>query len=230
MEKAIGYVRVSTVKQAESGLSIEAQRAAVRTRCEELGTVCVEIYEDCGVSGASSIAERRGLMDALQRARQEGATHLVVAKLDRLSRSPLILLTLEKEAKRTGLRITSVAGEGTEDDEPSSILVRRMLQAVAEHELALISGRTKSALAQKRERGEPVGRPPYGMAIVNGEMVAGEHYEMMCRALNIYRQGGISMRRLTEKMIEIDPHGGWNLKRVHSIITRWKTTQIGDIK
>jgi DNA invertase Pin-like site-specific DNA recombinase len=163
MSIAVGYVRVSTSKQADSGLSLEAQRAAIARWCDDAGIVLASIHEDAGVS--TPVAERDGLMSALASARELDAAYLVVAKLDRLSRSPFILLTLEQEFSRTGLRITSTEGEGTESDDPASVLVRRMLQAVAEHELQMIRARTRAGLAAKKARGERLGRPPYGFTI-----------------------------------------------------------------
>jgi DNA invertase Pin-like site-specific DNA recombinase len=166
-------------------------------------------------------------MQALARAREVGATQLVVAKLDRLSRSPFVLLTLEAETKRAGLRLTSAAGEGTEDDDPASVLVRRMLQAVAEHELAMISARTKAALAQKKARGERLGRPPYGFSVQQGDLVPNDSFPMLYEAYRL-RSGGLTMRAIVDRMMLIDPDGGWNLKRVHSLSNRWKRNELED--
>lgn len=168
MSVAVGYTRVSTSKQADSGLSLEAQRASIARWCDDAGIVLASIHEDAGVSGSTPVAERDGLKSALAAAKQVGASCLVVSKLDRLSRSPFILLTLEQGLSKTGLRITSTEGEGTESDDPSSVLVRRMLQAVAEHELQMIRARTRAGMAAKKARGEWVGRPPYGFRMEAG--------------------------------------------------------------
>jgi DNA invertase Pin-like site-specific DNA recombinase len=242
MSIAIGYTRVSTSKQADSGLSLEAQRAAVTGWCDEAGIHLEEIYEDAGVSGSTPVAEREGLMSALARARELGASHLVVSKLDRLSRSPFILLTLEQGFSKTGLRITSTAGEGTESDDPSSVLVRRMLQAVAEHELQMIRARTRAGMAAKKARGERVGRPPYGFTMEDGVIVRASTFPSVRECLSLYcewdkhdwsgvrlRYNGLdlrpSMRQVTDRMIKSYPNDGWTLKRTHSIISRWKSTE-----
>jgi hypothetical protein len=136
---------------------------------------------------------------------------------------------LEREAERLGIRITSVCGEGTEDDEPTSILVRRLLQAVSEHELAMISARTKAALAQKKARGERLGRPPYGFSVVNGHLQPNKDFKEMVWAVRRYHswkgcfpdEKHVTMRELVKIMIEREPDAGWNLKRVHSIHHRW---------
>ena len=226
MTIAVGYVRVSTSKQGQSGLSLEAQRDQVATQCQSLGLDLANIYEDVGVSGATPVAGRQGLLAALTEAKALEATHLVVAKLDRLSRSPFILLTIENELGRSGMRISSAAGEGTGDDDPSSVLVRRMLQAVAEHELAMISARTKVALAQKKARGERLGRPPYGFSVVDGDLVPNDDFPMLWQCWHLYVPDTMTMRGVLGLMVEIDPDGGWNLKRVHSILNRWTRKEL----
>ncbi len=242
MSIAVGYTRVSTSKQADSGLSLEAQRASIARWCDEAGITLAGVYEDAGVSGSTPAAERDGLMSALAAAKQVGASCLVVAKLDRLSRSPFILLTLEQGLSKTGLRITSTAGEGTESDDPSSVLVRRMLQAVAEHELQMIRARTRAGMAAKKARGERVGRPPYGFTMEDGRLLRTDNFMAVMECLSLYydwrshkwgdvkfrSRNGIerpSMRQVTSRMMESHPDAGWNLKRTHSIVNRWKSTK-----
>lgn len=241
MPIAVGYTRVSTSKQADSGLSLEAQRASIARWCDGGGFTLAGIHEDAGVSGSTPAAEREGLMSALAHAREVGASCLVVSKLDRLSRSPFILLTLEQGFSKTGLRITSVEGEGTESDDPSSVLVRRMLQAVAEHELQMIRARTRAGLAAKKARGERVGRPPYGFTMEDGRIVRASTFTAALTCLSLYRDweshdwtgytfrkwnGEVrpSLRQVTDRMIKSHPLDGWNLKRTHSIVNRWDST------
>jgi|TARA_R100000234_G_C5002555_1_gene181018 DNA invertase Pin-like site-specific DNA recombinase len=219
---AIGYTRVSTQQQADSGLSLEAQDSAIVKWCESEGVPCSALYKDEGVSGSTPVGERKGLLMALRRATELNATHLVVAKLDRLSRSPFILLTLERQCEKMGVRLVSAAGEGTGDDDPASVLMRRMLQAVSEHELALISARTKAALAEKRKRGEWLGRPPVGFTVVNGELAAGPLFDEVYECVLIYEQERITMRDLTELLRERYPESGWHMKRVWNVLNRWK--------
>lgn len=226
MTSAVGYMRVSTRSQVESGLSLEAQRDWIEGWCDSQKLTLEGIFEDAGLSGSTPVAERAGLMAALAWAKETGAKHLVVHKLDRLSRSPFILLFLEKEAERAGIRITSVSGEGTEDDEPTSVLVRRLLQAVAEHELAMISARTKTALARKKAKGERLGRPPYGFSVDGGKLLPDERFPRLIEVHRLYAGGDLSMRKVTKVMVEKHPLEGWNLKRTHSILNRWTIDEL----
>src|SRR5207248_2129603 len=98
---------------------------------------------------------------------------LVVAKRDRFARDAIEAAFIERLIKRKGARLVSVAGEGTEsdDDSPTSFLMRRLFDLLAEYESLLIGSRVKSALREKRKRGEFCGgAAPYGYAVVAGRL------------------------------------------------------------
>ena len=154
------YLRVSTQDQAESGAGLAAQldacRRFVSTQAAELGTV----FEDAGISGAKGLEARPGLLDAIASLKRGDV--LIVAKRDRLGRDPIKVAMIESAVVRKGARIVSAAGEGTDGDDPASVLMRRMIDAFAEYERLLIGARTKAALGAKKARGECVGTVPYG--------------------------------------------------------------------
>jgi DNA invertase Pin-like site-specific DNA recombinase len=79
-----GYTRVSTSDQADSGAGLEAQRTAIRLACEQRGWELVGVVEDAGFSAAT--LARPGIAQAFDLVESGGASVLVVAKLDRLSR------------------------------------------------------------------------------------------------------------------------------------------------
>jgi len=85
MTKAIGYIRVSTDDQAESGLSLTHQRAKVEAYCIATDLSLVEVIEDAGESAKSM--KRPGLQRAMESIRKGEAGALVILKLDRLTRS-----------------------------------------------------------------------------------------------------------------------------------------------
>jgi site-specific DNA recombinase len=163
MPRAIIYLRVSTDEQAESGLGLEAQLSACRAAAERLGLVIASIHED-DVSGGLPLDRRPVLVEAI--AALELGDALLVAKRDRLSRGDMLATgTIELAVERAGARIVSAAGEGTESDDPSHILMRRMVDAFAEYERLIIKARTRAALAAKKARGERRGGVPYGSRI-----------------------------------------------------------------
>jgi DNA invertase Pin-like site-specific DNA recombinase len=65
-----GVVRVSTQEQAESGLGLEAQRAAIEAAARRMGQQVAQVFEDAGISGAVPIDERPGLLAAVNALRR----------------------------------------------------------------------------------------------------------------------------------------------------------------
>jgi DNA invertase Pin-like site-specific DNA recombinase len=160
MIRAIIYIRVSTDEQAESGLGLEAQLSACRAYAARMALEVVLIFED-SMSAGLKLDRRTVLLQAIG-AMQKGDV-LLVAKRDRLTRGDVFAgAMIEAAVKRHRGRIVSAAGEGTEADDPSNILMRRLIDAFSEYERAVIGARTKSALTAKRARGERTGGVPYG--------------------------------------------------------------------
>src|SRR6266545_2957767 len=83
--KAVGYIRVSTEEQAEQGVGLSAQRSVIEAEVARRGWTLVQVFED--TASGRSLSGRRGLEAALETLEAGTADALVVAKLDRLSRS-----------------------------------------------------------------------------------------------------------------------------------------------
>jgi len=135
----VSYLRVSTTRQGASGLGLEAQRDAVSDHIRKAGPNAVLLREYVEVeSGRKS--ERPQLQAALRHAKNTGAV-LIIAKLDRLARNVHFVSGLME----SGVEFTAV------DFPQANRLTVHILAAVAEHEAAMISTRTKAALAAKKE-------------------------------------------------------------------------------
>lgn len=217
---AIAYLRVSTEEQANSGLGLDAQLSAI---CKAVGRPDA-VFRDEGISGSS--AKRPGLLAALE-ALSDGDT-LVVAKRDRLARDTFLSLWVEKEAKRRGARILSAAGEGTENDDPASVLMRSIVDAFAEYERNIIAARTAAALAQKKARGEKTGGDvPFGYRLAE-DGVHLERHEAEAEALEIItalRDRGYSLRAICAELEARGVHtkqgkAKWQPKVISRILDR----------
>ena len=105
---------------------------------------------------------------------------------------------IEKEVKRRGARIISAAGEGTDNDDPSNVLMRTIVDAFAEYERNLISARTAAAMAQKRKRGEKTGGDvPFGYRLLEGGRLAVEPEEQkVLELIRKLREAGESYRKI----------------------------------
>lgn len=156
-EAVIGYIRVSTDQQAESGAGMAAQRSAIRRYCKHGGMELLTIYEDNGAS-AKSLKRRPGLSEALQVLTNGDAAALVVSKLDRLARSVHDFAGLVRIAEREGWGIVAL-DLGVDMTTPTGGLLANVTASVAEWERRIISVRTSEALAQKRAAGVRLGRP-----------------------------------------------------------------------
>jgi DNA invertase Pin-like site-specific DNA recombinase len=148
------YLRVSTQAQGRSGLSIEAQRAAVEGYALGGGHRVVAEYVEVE-SGKRD--ERPILLEALAACRLHRAT-LCIAKLDRLSRSVSFISRLH---------------DGDVDfvacDAPyANRFMINLFAAIAEHEREMISQRTKAALAAAKARGVRLGNPNGAAALLPG--------------------------------------------------------------
>lgn len=146
-DRAVAYYRVSTARQGASGLGLEAQRAAVESLCASRGWELIAPPFVEVESGKRDVV-RPELAKALDRAKLTGA-RLVIAKLDRLSRSAAFLTDLQE----SGVRF--VAADMPEADET----MVGIMAIFARRERKLISTRTREALQAAKARGKRLGNP-----------------------------------------------------------------------
>jgi DNA invertase Pin-like site-specific DNA recombinase len=144
----IAYLRVSTDRQGRSGLGLEAQREAIRrfAEAENLELAGEHVEVETG-KGADALDLRPQLRAALDKARR---CPIVVAKLDRLSRDVAFIAGLMAQ------RVPFVVAELGPDIDP---FILHIYAALAEKERAMISARTKEALAQAKAKGVRLGNP-----------------------------------------------------------------------
>lgn len=154
--RMIGLVRVSTTSQAESGLGLAAQEAAIRQEAERRGWLLVDVVVERGVGGRSQ--ERVGLNQALERVGRGEASGLIVAKLDRLSRSVVDFGRILEWLDRAGGYLVAL-DLGVDTSTPGGRLVANVFASVAQWEADTISLRTSDALQAKRADGGAVSRP-----------------------------------------------------------------------
>lgn len=154
---AVAYVRVSTAEQADSGLGLAAQRATVAAEAARRGLRLVEVFADEGLSGKST-ENRPGLVAALTALDLGRAGVLLVAKLDRLSRSVADAAGLLDRAQRGGWALIA-ADLGVDTTTPAGEAMANVMATFAQLERKLIGQRTRDALAVKRAQGQRLGRP-----------------------------------------------------------------------
>lgn len=144
--RLVAYYRCSTEKQGVSRLGLEGQQSAVQQHVRSTGCELVGEYTEVESSHRDDLDNRPELRKAIRHAKRSKAT-LVIAKLDRLSRSVYVTAELMK----SGVEFVAC------DNPTANRLTIQILAAVAEHEAEAISARTRAALAAYKRRGGLLG-------------------------------------------------------------------------
>jgi DNA invertase Pin-like site-specific DNA recombinase len=220
MLQVIGYLRVSTEEQADSRAGLEAQRSAILTEAQRRGWRLVEVIEDAGYSGKD--LRRPGIAAALDSMKSHRADTLVVAKLDRLSRSILDFAALMDRATRERWALVAL-DLGVDTTTPAGEAMANVMATFAQFERRLIGLRTKEALAQKRAAGVRLGRPtslPDALRNrIEDERAGGRTLAAIADGLNVVRvptaQGGARWYPSTVRAVlaSIATEERWELTR-----------------
>jgi DNA invertase Pin-like site-specific DNA recombinase len=218
--KYVIYLRVSTDQQVNSGLGLEAQRQMCLSYIHKTGTAqSVLEYMDEGFSGSLALDKRPALLESISQL--EKGDILLIAKRDRIGRDPIVNAMIERAIDRKKARLVSASGDVNDSNDPSSILMKRMVDAFAEYERLIIGARTKAALQVKKKKGERIGHVPYGYRLstdnVHIEEDKDEQYTL--KLMRQLQQDGLSLRDIANELNFFNVHnreGPWN----HVAITR----------
>ena len=164
--KAIGYARVSTDKQADRGVSLEAQTEKIRAMTVVHTANLAEIIVEAGESAKS--LNRPGMQRLLALVDSGDVNAVIIAKLDRLTRSVKDLCELLERFDRRGVALISVA-ESLDTSSAAGRLVLNIMTAVSQWEREAIGERTRDALSHKRTNGERVGNIQFGYRLCADE-------------------------------------------------------------
>lgn len=204
--RVIGYMRVSTREQGDSGLGLEAQEATIRREVAHRRWDLVDLRQD--VSSGKSMRRRAELGRTLRDLRDGRADALVVAKLDRLSRSVLDFAAVMETASSEGWSVV-VIDLGVDTTTTNGELVANIMIALAQWERRIIGDRTRAALDAVRARGTHVGRK------------RGVSEETM-RTIRALRSTGLSWQRiadvLTEQGVATAQGGRWHGATVRRLV------------
>jgi DNA invertase Pin-like site-specific DNA recombinase len=195
---AVGYVRVSTERQASEGVSLEAQRERIEGWATANGLTLAACYVDAGLSGGRA-DNRPGLQAALVDACKRRAP-LVVYSLSRVARSTRDALTIAERLEKSGADLVSLS-EAIDTTSAAGKMVCRMLAVLAEFERDLCSERTTSALAFKRRQGVRIsGKIPYGYRLEGKDLVEVPAEQEAIRLILDWRADGISLRAIAAEL------------------------------
>jgi DNA invertase Pin-like site-specific DNA recombinase len=188
--RAVGYARVSTDDQGDSGLGLAAQETSIRLEVERRGWDLVEpLYVD--VASGKSMKKRPELAKVLTALDAGDVDVLVVAKLDRLARSVPDFSSIIERSRSKGWAL-DVVDPGVDTSTPNGKMVAQILMVLAEWEREIIAQRTKAGLAETRRNGTTLGRRPNvsheTLVLIRTLRTGGQSYHSIARILN---EGGV---------------------------------------
>lgn len=210
MQRYVAYLRVSTQKQGHSGLGLEAQRSAVQDYVQRENGL---LFEEFVEVESGSLRNRPGLAQAIATCRAEKAI-LIIAKLDRLARNVAFVSSLLE---------TDV--EFVAADAPfANKLMIHILSAFAEHERAMISDRTRAALAAARARGVVLGANGRRLAAGYKKEAADFAETVRAPVIDALRRGLSTLGEIAEDLnargIRTRENAHWSAATVHRLLGR----------
>jgi DNA invertase Pin-like site-specific DNA recombinase len=182
--RAIAYSRVSTAGQAGTGLGLEDQRTKLDSEAKRRGWQIIHLT-DAGSTAKN--ARRPALIQAREMLAKGEAQVLMVAKLDRLSRSLIDFVRMLEQGKAQGWDIVAL-DLAIDTSTPQGELMRNILMAFADYEGKIIRARTSDALQVAKRQGRRLGRPvllsPKVRARIERDHQAGMSLRAIARQLN----------------------------------------------
>jgi DNA invertase Pin-like site-specific DNA recombinase len=216
----ITYMRVSTSQQGRSGLGIEAQRAALHHFAKAEGFEVVREFVEVETGKGADALDRRPQLKAALASARKHRCHVAVAKLDRLSRDVHFISGLMAH------KVPFLVAELGPDVDP---FVLHLFAALAEKERALISTRTRQALAAAKARGVTLGGPK--LHVARESAVASIKAEADRHAANVLpiireaqKAGATTLRQIAEALnargVTTARGGQWHATSVSNILER----------
>ena len=197
--KAIGYTRVSTNDQADTGESLRMQSVKIRAMSEVQGSELLDIVIDAGESGKS--LRRPGMQKILKMVKNRAVDTVIVYKLDRLTRSVRDLGELLEVFDKNGVSLVSVC-ESLDTGTAAGRLVIHIMSSVSQWEREVIGERTREALASKKARKERTGNIPFGYEITNDgvHLVENSAEQRIITVIRKLRNAGHSLRAVADEL------------------------------
>jgi DNA invertase Pin-like site-specific DNA recombinase len=231
MQQFVAYIRVSTQRQGQSGLGLDAQRMAVQNYLRGRGRLVEEVLEiESGRKGGKARPE---LARALALCKERSAA-LVIGKLDRLARDVRFFLEVVDDSG-VDIRFADLPDICPASDEGRMILVS--MANFAEFEGRRIGTRTKAALAAANSRGVRLGTAGPQNLKPNIEARQAEANAFAARMAGVV--AGCRARALSQRAMVVElnearipaPKGGrWGLSQVQRLCARLDADAGGDLK
>lgn len=225
MKKAIGYVRVSTDKQAEEGISIDAQIAKIQAWASLNDYELIHVYSDEGISGAS-LNKREGMLQALDRVKKGMA--FICYSLSRISRDTIDTIQISRQIEKAGADLVSLS-EKIDTTGASGKMIFNMLAVLNQFERDQTAERTKFAMQFKKSRNQAYSPIPYGYDRCGNELVINISEALTIIKIKEMSKAGIGYaeiaRKLNEEQIPTKKNRLWQRHTVYYLLQRSNITK-----
>ena len=199
--KVVGYVRVSTEEQATHGQSLGAQKAKLEAYANLYELELILVVEDAGISAKS--LKRPGLQSVLAKLRKGEADGLLIAKLDRLTRSVGDWQALIESyfGEKAGKQLFSV-GDQIDTRTAAGRLVLNVLMSVAQWEREATAERTREALQHKIAKCERVGKVRFGYDLADDgvNLIPNPTEQQVIAEIKRLRLSGFSLQKIADEL------------------------------
>jgi site-specific DNA recombinase len=219
--RAIGYARVSTDKQADSGVSLEAQQEKIRAMAVVQGAALQDLIVDAGESAKT--LDRPGMERLLALVDARKVDTVIIAKLDRLTRSVKDLALLLERFTRRGVALVSVA-ESLDTNTAAGRLVLNIMVSVSQWEREAIGERTRDAMAHMKATRQAYSPTPYGFERNGDKLDTADDEQGTVQQIRQWHRAGWTLRKIAGELNRLGvatKNGGaaWYASTVRRIVT-----------
>lgn len=232
-DRIVGYVRVSTDEQASTGVSLDAQTAAIQAYCAMRRLEVSEIVVDAGVSAGKPLASRDGGRRVLDLVRSGNVGAVVAFKLDRVFRDCADCLAVVRDWDRRGisLHLVDLGGQTVDTGTAMGRFFLTVMAGAAELERNLVGERTKAALAHLKANGVRLGRDALGWQRTDASDERGRRIltDLADETVTVHRivalhRDGLTLRAIAERLAR-EGHrtkrgGRWHASTVRAVLRR----------
>lgn len=220
-KQAIGYIRVSTERQASEGASLEAQQAKIEQWCLANGYELVNVFKDEGISG-KRMDTRQGLQDALGSIKKGNA--FVFYSMSRVARSTKDMLSIGDLITKKRADMVSVI-EDFDTTSASGKLMFQMLAVLAEFERNLVGERTATVLQNKKANNQKYcNKTPYGFKRVDDRLEQVKQEVKVVAEIQQARAKGQTLQSIADSLnsrgIPTKTNKQWQPATIHLLLQR----------
>jgi DNA invertase Pin-like site-specific DNA recombinase len=215
MKKAFAYLRVSGKGQV-NGDGFPRQLAAIRNYAATHDIRLIGSFREEGISGTKESMDRPAWSELMAALHADGVKAVLIEKLDRLARDLMVQESVIADLHKNNFELISVQEPDLMAKDPTRVLVRQMLGAVAQYDKSQIVAKLRGARMRKRTaEGRCEGRKPFGF--YDGENIVIDRIKALrAEGLGFDRIAA----RLNEEGVKPRTRGRWHGVAVNRIISR----------